>query len=319
MREENMNRGRRAFTLIELLVVIGIITVLLAILIPVVSKVRLTAQTANTTAEMHRISAAIGNYFNDFQAYPGVLSNADFAMPSTLSTKLAGVGTSADYTQSEDLVMALRGGWALNGGQLNFVPAEVGLGPISFNTVVVSPRKNAYIESNPGDFPPAPPAPSDPKRIPVYKRLADMPNDLPELSYAVDTIAPEYLDTYSTQRPILYLRANASAPSTNVVYNSRAGGFKSNFQYDVGPMEGYLRNPSKFPDGPCDFPIAGQNNKYAFNGTHVDPTAKVVIDLFAGSGNNTARSAGSYLLIDAGVDRIFGTDDDIVVGAGGGQ
>jgi prepilin-type N-terminal cleavage/methylation domain-containing protein len=316
-----MNRERRGFTLIELLVVIGIITVLLAILVPVVSRARIASQTAATTAEMHRISAAIGNYFNDFQAYPGALSNADFAAPATLSAKLSGLGNGADYTQSEDMVMALRGGLALNGGQLKFVPVEVGLGPISFNTVVVSPRKNAYVESNPADFTVTlPPDPSDPKRIPVYKRLADLTNELPELSYAVDTPAPEYLDTYSSQRPILYLRANASAPNTNVVYNSRLGGFKSNFQYDVGPIEGYLRNPSKFPNGPCDFPIVGAaTTTYAFKGTHVDPTAKVVIDLFAGVGNNTARSAGSYLLIDAGADRIFGTDDDIVVGAGGGQ
>src|SRR5216110_1976560 len=75
---DSMKRGRLGFTLIELLVVIGIIAVLIAILIPVVGRVRLAAQTANTTNQMHRISAAIQNYFNDFQAYPGVFSNREF-------------------------------------------------------------------------------------------------------------------------------------------------------------------------------------------------------------------------------------------------
>src|SRR5438105_8250831 len=72
-------RGRLGFTLIELLVVIGIIAVLIAILIPVVGRVRLAAQTANTTNQMHRISAAIQTYYHDFNAYPGALPNSAFA------------------------------------------------------------------------------------------------------------------------------------------------------------------------------------------------------------------------------------------------
>jgi len=73
-----MNRRRPAFTMIELLVVIGIIVVLIGLLVPVISKVRLTAKTADVTNQMHRISAAIGNYFNDFQGYPGATANKDF-------------------------------------------------------------------------------------------------------------------------------------------------------------------------------------------------------------------------------------------------
>jgi hypothetical protein len=33
----------------------------------------------------------------------------------------------------------------------------------------------------------------------------------------------------------------------------------------------------------------------------------------------TAKNAGTYMLISAGPDRLFGTGDDIVVGGGGGQ
>ena len=48
-------------------------------------------------------------------------------------------------------------------------------------------------------------------------------------------------------------------------------------------------------------------------------TRDYLISYFGNSSGTAAKSAGSYLLIDAGPDRIFGTNDDIVVGAGGGQ
>ena len=40
---------------------------------------------------------------------------------------------------------------------------------------------------------------------------------------------------------------------------------------------------------------------------------------FSNSLSYTARSAGSFMLICAGPDRIFGTKDDIIQGGGGGQ
>jgi len=67
---------RSAFTLLELLVVIGIIVLLAAILVPVVSQVRMKGYVTTTQAQMQRIAGAIQAYYHDFKSYPGPLANA---------------------------------------------------------------------------------------------------------------------------------------------------------------------------------------------------------------------------------------------------
>ena len=311
-----MNRERRGFTLIELLVVIGIITVLLAILIPVVSRVRISSQTAATTAEMHRISAAIGNYFNDFQAYPGMTWNQGFANGAKPFVPKSGT-----YTQSEDLVMALLGGLQLDPGdttktKIIFVSDQVGLGPISFNKVVVSPRKNAYMEKIPAELTPL----QDGAMVPT-NQVIDLGTD-----YASDSEMPEFIDAYARPRPIIYVRANPSALATNVAYNSKMqGGFNPNFVYDLAAIQPYLKTVAPYDD--FHDPTARDTpGKTGFSGSNLDPSKQDangklwIRNYFTGGPDvNTARNAGSYLLLDAGADRVFGTDDDIIVGAGGGQ
>jgi len=312
-------RPREGFTLIELLVVIGIIAVLIAILVPVVGKVRLAATTANVTNEVHKISAAIGNYFNDFQAYPGVLPNSAFATgPSAF---FASAGTFTNYTQSEDLVMALRGGLVMSGGKLDIKGLDLDQGPLSFNTVTVQPRKHAYVEHVPSEFPPEPPDPGSTTtpKSPLLQPIAKW-NDYPGLTYVLDSPAPEFMDTYNHPRPILYLRANASATNSrnNIVYNS-AGKFDATVHYDVAPIQGYLQSTTGRDDfhDPAD-PSHKNASAAAFNSGKLDATKPWVIDYFS-NGSGSSAKGGGYLLIDAGPDRIFGTSDDIIVGAGGGQ
>jgi type II secretory pathway pseudopilin PulG len=296
-------RRRAAFTMIELLVVIGIIVVLIGLLVPVISKVKTTAATANVTNQMHRISAAIGNYYNDFQAYPGVLANRDFTPSVSLSAKLGNTSNEfpsfANYTQSEDLVMALRGGFRFdNNGKLDLHSAEMGLGPMSFNAAI-APRKHPYIDPVPAEYPPLELKTPPPLRSINY--WANPPqSELPALAYVMDSEAPEFMDLYSSPRPILYLRANPTATPGNIVYNSKSvSKFDPSYSYDFGTIRPYL-------NGTTDF--AGK-----------DANDAKVQAYFTAPGGNAARNAGTYLLLDAGPDRIFGTDDDIIVGAGGGQ
>lgn len=313
-----MNRRRAAFTMIELLVVIGIIVLLIGLLVPVISRVRTSAATATVTNQMHKISAAIGNYFNDFQAYPGALPNSAFALagPGPFFTNSANFAT---YTQSEDLVMALRGGlkWNPNAPTLDLNQNEIDLGPVSFNRAAASPRKNAYIANSPAEFPP------------VGQSIKGSTNELPGLNYVVDSVAPEFMDTYSVPRPILYLRANGSATAGKIVYNSKIkGAFDATFSYDLAVIQMYLQS-SNANGSKDDFhdPTSTAAGDTGFTGANLDPSKMTskqppsrawIVDYFTSPGGTSARGGG-YLLLDAGADRVFGTDDDIIVGAGGGQ
>lgn len=61
-----MNRQKNGFTLIELLVVVAIIAVLIAILLPAISKARLTAQTLVCTNQLRSFGQVLFQYAGDY-------------------------------------------------------------------------------------------------------------------------------------------------------------------------------------------------------------------------------------------------------------
>jgi prepilin-type N-terminal cleavage/methylation domain-containing protein len=64
---------RAAFSLIELIVVIGIIAILIALLMPTLSRVRLHAQQVKCAAQLHQLGTGLANYAVAFRGhYPVV-------------------------------------------------------------------------------------------------------------------------------------------------------------------------------------------------------------------------------------------------------
>jgi len=146
------------FTLTELLVVIGIITILIGILLPVINRVRRIAYVADTQNEISQISNACNQYYTTFHAYPGPLSNDQIEDTNTtnkmppqweyyIQGKYIAMPAPGLHLGSgpENLVLGLMGGLRVDqstastiNGQpvqytLAFAPSEVGLGPLSLS------------------------------------------------------------------------------------------------------------------------------------------------------------------------------------------
>jgi prepilin-type processing-associated H-X9-DG protein/prepilin-type N-terminal cleavage/methylation domain-containing protein len=70
-----MRSRRRAFTLVELLVVIGIITLLVALAMPALGKVRKHAWEVNCAANLRSVGQAMAMYTQQYGYYPGCCSS----------------------------------------------------------------------------------------------------------------------------------------------------------------------------------------------------------------------------------------------------
>ena len=319
----------RGFTLIELMVVIGIIVLLAAILMPVVSRVRLQAQDTSTQSQMQRIMQACESYYHDFNAYPGPIANANLAggyAPVSLPTK--GGGTIAKpITSSENLVLGLLG--------LMNPPTTVGGSP-SYNgtaTSTVLPPTHDVLSLN--ALHPA-----------TYHYIDYVPDELStafgdgttaKMLYAAgaaagagpptDSTVPEFVDRFSDPTPILYSRAYVGNPGTAAAYTSASTTPPPQYNWlELSPYGSNLldsRGGGKWQL----FTQATQTtmfSAYTSGATWADTTAVPFTD-FMGSTAGSAylysnpniagsvRGKDGFILIDAGKDRTYGTLDDTII------
>jgi type II secretory pathway pseudopilin PulG len=278
-------RHLAAFTLIELLVVIGIIALLIGILIPVVTKVRTSANVANTQQNISSLVSAIERYYADFRAYPGVFANDQIGTtPIYLNTTLplvplapASVPQGVNkITTSENLVLALCGGLhydrAAAPKTFTYDPDRVGTGPESLG--VATKTFASYIETA--------------NRVSTGK-----------LDGMDDTVIPEFLDGFgSDQMPIIYLRARTGATgivgTTNLEQYNAEHGRQYTFRFD-------WTHPAPISPGSPD----GDD-------PNPDPDFLTAADYFTSpTVPGTARQKDTFILIAAGKDRKFGTKDDL--------
>ena len=325
-----LSNPRRAFTLVELLIVIGIIGVLVAILLPVASKIRIQAKRTQTLATINLISQGCEQYFSAFGSYPGTFSNGN-VLPAMLPGPPQTIISFTNYpngnpasvqqiTSTENMSLSLLGGLNNSTGALVYDYNAIGQGAASLN--VNKPGKNqAFIEIKPTEltttfanerFSGQSPAPAIGQWMGNYAA--------PEVARPNDSPIPEILDSFSSPQPILYIRASRG----NSGFLSTAAVPSSNAQYDVQELAAY-----DFPQADTAYPDPNHPEKtvaYYYPAVPIDPTMpatgtniKLAAGLAAYFGNSELTTSTTlvplhkdqYILISAGPDGLFGTADDI--------
>lgn len=365
---ENRKSG---FTLVEVLTVVLIITILLTLLIPVVSRVKLAAQEADTKALLQSLDGAIQNYYNTYRAYPGPIPNDLIANTNATAANFGFntfvYGVAADnpgfdvgqapattlhtkITGAENLVLGLCGGLRVDtsGPQpvLKYEPAQVTQGPASLNPA--NPKRSASFLADTKDLS---------FRVTSVGKTGHFEDESGE---ANDSPIPEFLDRFTAgPMPVLYLRARPGAKkstASNVAptlanngvineFDTAANRYLGTQQYDLAQIIGYTgAYNGSWPNGALaasgsagrsigqgksirqgDYTTAGDYLKHGLNDVDVlksmektPPTGQQyqfpynAYPYFADPNTtNTARQKDGYILISAGRDRVYGTNDDI--------
>jgi type II secretory pathway pseudopilin PulG len=321
-----------------------IILALIAILLPVVGKVRTSAQNADVQSQIKVIGDAIQVYFQDFHAYPGPAPNMainnntiNTGDPDVIYERVNGsIGNTmnANLTMSENLYLALCGGLDRDTStappRIVFDPALAGKGA---HGVGLSPKKyKTYLDVKPAE-----------RTEGLYKDGI--------ISGIDDTIIPEILDRYPSPLPILYLRARSGAnPPVGGGYNAVYNPIITNQQnvpdastprpgqYDISQIIAYTKSydisggqtgigegkkvPKYYRNAGVPMSTQPPHPLHGLNEVNFGsvlgppgPNYYYPYDSYAYFKHptlpNTARSKDSFILISAGVDRIYGTKDDI--------
>jgi prepilin-type N-terminal cleavage/methylation domain-containing protein len=306
-----------AFTLIELLVVISIIAILLTILVPVIGNIRKRAQAVNTQAGIAQLEALISAYQGDFKAYPGPIPNTQLrgAAPNNITFKTPGlVGSGPQITMAENLFLGLQGGLVVTrpiidplNPQIQYDANLAGKGPQALGPI--------------------------PKQYPPYGESTDY--SLVDGHYTDEVVPagiddssiPEYLDRFPNRMPILYLRARAGVVTTagQVVVTPLPSTAAQYDQTQVTPYTaqtgGSWIGVGKENDGELRAGLTSRDAAYYAHGFNTAPNVAANLaseypyNINAALKNaafaDTPKMKDKYILISAGVDRIYGTKDDI--------
>jgi prepilin-type N-terminal cleavage/methylation domain-containing protein len=295
--------AKKGFTLVEILTVVLIIAILTSILVPALNMVRKMARDVQEKAQIAAIEVGLNLYKNEdtFGDYPpshgydpAVTNGADYKycgaqtlVEAMFGQDLLGVDPNTDYT-------------AKNNSSKFSDPYDNGNKAYNPNN-----RKGPYLDRThfttlkPGD---------------VFKSGSGAIRNLQPDRFVICDVYTQYskmispfLKKVKIGTPILYFKANISESSNDTAENSdkQADWEKGIYNYTDNEQ---IISPGKVVDSNKkhdDFIDSGSGNASGFYNFIKDPIASD-----ATSHNRPVRP-DSFILISAGNDGLYGTNDDI--------
>jgi prepilin-type N-terminal cleavage/methylation domain-containing protein len=326
----------RGFTLLELLTTLIIILVLVGILIPTVKKMREKAQEASVKAQISSLDSAINRYQQDFNAFPGPLPRQ--LLYSPLGTVTAtGIYDAAGtellkISGAENLVLGLMGGLRprTTGTGLEFDKSLIGRGPRGLNAA--NPKTYAaYIDGvllSDGNYKDGAGAADD---TPIPEIIDRFSNPLPILYLRAQVGARGVISVEGTDSANQLVLAPAGTPTqydlreilsyTKINGANGSIGEGKDISQDDYKNVSYTVTATALPHGIQSVDAAKTMDKSSpdysypydgfayFNNPSIPPT--VTTPAAERNRTGTPRNKDRYILISAGVDRVFGTADDI--------
>ncbi|HLL89986.1 MAG TPA: hypothetical protein VK324_11855, partial [Tepidisphaeraceae bacterium] len=284
--------------------------VLVAILIPVMGRMRRAAQATDTQNTVMVLGQAIEKFRMDHSRYPGILpftqlNRLDTAMNPQIRNADVPADTVDFITGTENLFVSLNGGLRWDGptARVVFDAKDVGKGP----------WKASYPYS----------ATSGTSRSPAY--AAGVGATPAGTQYSTgDSIIPEFLDKIGEGLPILYLRARVGVqnpspgtPADNPVITDNTGTPPPRpGPYDISQIIGYTSADIGAAGGSVQHGLRTVNLNASLDKNAVLPKVYVYpYDAYPYFTNpnvpNSPRQKDGFILISAGPDRLYGTEDDI--------
>lgn len=297
-----MRCRKPAFTLVELLTVLAIVAMLIGLLIPSLTMIRNTAREAKQKSQFTEIGLALTAFRNDYGDYP----------PSNLLVP------PGDYCGAQKLAEALLG-WDLRGfhpksawradgldsvgGALSYDPGRTRDVDLDGVPDTFSERRGPYLELGTESafklgylFGNALTTTTPPLEANTFV-ICD--------SFGIKKVAISPGHTAKAGMPVLYYKADTTRkkfdgtgipPGSQDIYN-----FNDNFP---------LIQVADVADGtpPGDHPLSTLGGMYLYS-----PLYKIVDQkILSATGNRWPHRPDSYILISAGMDGLYGTEDDIL-------
>jgi prepilin-type N-terminal cleavage/methylation domain-containing protein len=304
-----VRREKTGFTLVELLTVLAIVAMLIGLLIPSLTMIRNTARRAKQKSQLTEIGLALTAFRNDYGDYPPSywhpINSPDYCGAQKLAEALLGWDLLGFHPRSAWRADGYDG-LALN-GPLTYDPDQVRDNDVDGIPDTYGERKGPYLElattnafrlcNNP--------VRQDPDGLfinPTTQLNPDRYVICDSFGVRKITIAPG--ETAKAGTPILYYKANTSSKNINLMpLNNRIYDARDNQRLvELGSLtkDGTPGTPhplEQFVGG--DYPVFYD---YDYKGGIRDPKV-------------TARPwpyrPDSYILISAGADGLYGTEDDI--------